>query len=479
MSGFCSAVLCCDAATSDLNPPNEKSRRSSSKKYRDNQHDEGSDNETADSSYGSTSTNPEDYTIFNPETQRYSRRGKNGEEELADSEIFTPLYQVIEDKDWNGTLVYLSTGRLNDDYHFLGSGTMVSAPANPSIEARRWVVKQDWWGNTVWRRLPLHAAILRRAPSAVIQKLIDVNPSSVKGQDHEGNLAVHLAFMTGASDNIIAFLLNSYPEAVSVRNKEEKLPVQYSQSSAGEIIQLCVDQTNEASKKEEAKLYSALESEKGRLSDILKQLSEIREELDDIKGVNEKSEYFKGLKNDGADATKSSKKKGNWRKRKSDIEKGTEPESREDRKNTTTEDDTRDDAVLPTVPMDTAIQKEKDIAESKHSTSNENTNTKDKISIKDVSSSSKQKNTKRDIRSSLKQEKNSSKKDKSSRKSKRTSKKDGNAPVDLDVEKIKSDLFDKSTLDAGDGKNKAKEHSTKNVSKNSSNKKFGLFNKKK
>jgi len=108
-------------------------------------------------------------------------------------------------------------------------------------------------------------------------------PESIHCKDLDGNLPLHLSFQHNSPDGVVAFLLKSYPEAVSEKNNAGNQPVDYASADACEIIQLCVDQTNKVAKREEEKLCQALESEKTRLTEILSQLSDIRGELDHLR----------------------------------------------------------------------------------------------------------------------------------------------------------------------------------------------------
>jgi hypothetical protein len=201
----------------------------------------------------------------------------------------TPLMHAIEKQDWEYTLHIIETGQSND-CSFFGLGTHASLKGtDPMTQSRTWVESKDWWGQITAQRLPIHSAVMNGAPVKIVEKILALNPRGIRSTDLDGNLPLHLCFKHAASDSVATFLLEASPEAVSVKNKAGKKPVDYAKADAGEIIQLCVDQTNRAAKREEARLCQALESEKSRLTEILAQLSEIRGELDHLRRTKTES----------------------------------------------------------------------------------------------------------------------------------------------------------------------------------------------
>lgn len=198
----------------------------------------------------------------------------------------TMLFSAIESEKWENAIMFLENGSSSgwgeNTFSMIGWGGE-QVPPDPKAQVRTWVVGNDWWGNIVSKRLPIHTAIIKQAPIALIQKLLEIYPDSIHCRDLDGNLPLHLSFRHSSPDSVVAFLLKSYPEATGEKNNDGKQPVDYASADACEIIQLCVDQTNKVAKKEEEKLNQALESEKTRLTKILYQLQEIRSELDHLR----------------------------------------------------------------------------------------------------------------------------------------------------------------------------------------------------
>lgn len=201
----------------------------------------------------------------------------------------TELFSAIEKQKWDSVEHFLETGQVHGfSMCGLGVGNNVENP-DVSTQARTWVFTKNWWGVLTTQSLPIHAAIMYKAPFNLISKLLEAYPEGVRCKDLDGNLPLHLSFKHESPDSVVVLLLKSFPEAVGIKNKSGHQPVDYASADSGAIIQLCIEQTNKAAKREEARLSHALQSEKTRLQDILAQLSEIRGELDHLRKSNSKN----------------------------------------------------------------------------------------------------------------------------------------------------------------------------------------------
>mgnify|MGYP005851670901 CR=1 FL=1 len=209
------------------------------------------------------------------------------EKKECQREDCTALLKAIEDKHWDNVMTLILTGKTNE-FSFFGIGANNNTEPDCKTQAKTWVIGKDWWGNMTWRKLPIHAAIMNHAPLEVVKKLHSLYPRGAQSSDLDGNLCLHLSFKHEAPDNVTAFLLKVFPEAVGVTNNEGRTPVEYATGGAGEIINLCIEQTNLSAKREEAKLNQALESEKSRLTEILMQLADIRDELEHLRKTKKK-----------------------------------------------------------------------------------------------------------------------------------------------------------------------------------------------
>lgn len=134
----------------------------------------------------------------------------------------TPLFRNIEKENWEGVLLFLSSGKWSNSLLTSTNDHLRSPSAE--IQAKTWVTSYDRRGEPEWSQLPLHAAISYLAPAIVIQKLLDLYPPAIKCKDNEGMLPIHLAFGFGAPDSVLAMLMNHYPEAAGEKGLGDRLP---------------------------------------------------------------------------------------------------------------------------------------------------------------------------------------------------------------------------------------------------------------
>lgn len=157
----------------------------------------------------------------------------------------TPLFKAIEKEDWKGVLVFLTTGRWGNPTFSSAYDHMHGRPAGH--QARTWVTSRENDGTIQWKQLPIHAAISFQAPLPIIQKLVDLHHDGLRSGDDDGNLPLHLAFGFGSNDGTLAFLLNEYPHALSIRGLQARLPIDCcdlgSNKHRAEIIRACQEHT--------------------------------------------------------------------------------------------------------------------------------------------------------------------------------------------------------------------------------------------
>jgi hypothetical protein len=116
----------------------------------------------------------------------------------------TELYLAIQRKDWRGAEAICTT-----DPH----------------DATTWVARRETDGKLRWRLLPLHAAIIFRAPLPTIKALVEVHPDAAACKDDQGMLPIHLAFRNGAPENVVQLLLNTFPQSVNVEDRKGRTPM--------------------------------------------------------------------------------------------------------------------------------------------------------------------------------------------------------------------------------------------------------------
>jgi ankyrin repeat protein len=91
-------------------------------------------------------------------------------------------------------------------------------------ECATWATRRDQNGKIRWRLLPLHAAIIFKAPIDTVETILLASPISAQCRDDQGMLPIHLAFRNGHDEAIINLLLMSYPNSVNVPDKKGRLP---------------------------------------------------------------------------------------------------------------------------------------------------------------------------------------------------------------------------------------------------------------
>ena len=78
--------------------------------------------------------------------------------------------------------------------------------------------------DSLFGRLPLHAAVEHLAPLAVIQALLDAYPEGACQKDLDGNLPIHLAAEARASDEVWRVLGQANPQAAFAKGGKGQLP---------------------------------------------------------------------------------------------------------------------------------------------------------------------------------------------------------------------------------------------------------------
>lgn len=170
----------------------------------------------------------------------------------------TPLFDAIDNKYWSSVENFLTTGRwtktkTSPAISFFSGATAAAAAKDsastsaPKIplqeEARTWSVTLDKSGKVLARRLPLHAALMNKAPRKIVKTLVDLYPEATECLDCKGNLPLHLAYEYGAENPIITYLLQIYPEADEEKNIEGLLPSECAEGTPRSTQMIQVDGT--------------------------------------------------------------------------------------------------------------------------------------------------------------------------------------------------------------------------------------------
>ncbi len=135
------------------------------------------------------------------------------EEEIPDREFDknpTVLYALVQKKLWKDVIA--------------------RAKSVPE-EARAFIVRKEKDGSTRWRLLPLHAAIVFKAPEDVIEALLTAYPKGAEEKDDQEMLPLHLAFRNGSSVETVNLLLVASPASVDCPDRKGRVPLTLAKNS--------------------------------------------------------------------------------------------------------------------------------------------------------------------------------------------------------------------------------------------------------
>lgn len=146
----------------------------------------------------------------------------------------SPRRPVFEcDYDTNPTELYLSVQRKDWD-------GAVERSATCPHEASTWVSRKEADGKLRWRLLPLHAAIIFRAPERTVSALLFAYAQGAACKDDQGMLPLHLAFRNGCDEGVVHLLLMAYPQSVDVQDRKGRTPMVLAQQSTHQNRELYI-----------------------------------------------------------------------------------------------------------------------------------------------------------------------------------------------------------------------------------------------
>jgi len=94
-------------------------------------------------------------------------------------------------------------------------------------EAQFWIVRRAFDKSIVWRRLPIHEALIHSAPLGVVEALITAHPAGAKDKDSSQRLAIHYACELHASIDVIKLLLIVHPACLDEKDTLGNTPGKY------------------------------------------------------------------------------------------------------------------------------------------------------------------------------------------------------------------------------------------------------------
>ena len=137
----------------------------------------------------------------------------------------TGLYQAMENQAWLPALEFFETGKWPNS--ILSSSIFATEDPIPAEkQARTWVTRYEADGRVRWSQLPIHAAIIFKAPFKIVQILVTLYPQGVRCTDDQHMLPLHLAIKHGADDNVLRLLIEYFPEAIATKEAKGRLPTQ-------------------------------------------------------------------------------------------------------------------------------------------------------------------------------------------------------------------------------------------------------------
>jgi hypothetical protein len=216
----------------------------------------------------------------------------------------TKLYHAIEERQWEEVLYFLETGNWYTTSVF---SVFTEQGDGPSVQAKTWVTALDEDGNVRWCQLPLHAAVTFLAPFAVISKLIEVYPKSIRCADDQDMLPLHYAFRFGAEDDVLVHLLDKFPQAVGKKAVKDRLPLDLAQygprPERGAIVDYYMQSAVRNAKAEWDHEYEKMVSKASTQTNtaLQEQLDETRRNLADaLSEVNRTTQEVQLLKREAA-----------------------------------------------------------------------------------------------------------------------------------------------------------------------------------
>ena len=92
-------------------------------------------------------------------------------------------------------------------------------------EAATWVSRRENDNSLRWRLLPLHAAIVFRASTNVVEALLKAYPLGARCTDDQGKYPLHLCFRRNCSVEAVRLLLDAFPQCVNINDDKGRAPM--------------------------------------------------------------------------------------------------------------------------------------------------------------------------------------------------------------------------------------------------------------
>jgi hypothetical protein len=144
---------------------------------------------------------------------------------------------------------------------------------NP-IETKTWVYRMDKKKKSMlWRMLPIHTAILYRAPVYVLLDLIQAYPEGPTSPDDRRMLPIHMACRIVCKEDVLRLLLKHAPSSVFAEDAKGRTPRDFLAEAKRENKSKVLQKVNERNRKNLLKLLKQFEQMKDEPSDRSKSRS--------------------------------------------------------------------------------------------------------------------------------------------------------------------------------------------------------------
>ena len=131
------------------------------------------------------------------------------------------------------------------------------------IEVKTWVSRMDKQKkNVLWRMLPIHTAILYRAPMYVLIDLIEGFPDGTKSPDDRRMLPVHMACRIVCKEDVLRLLLKHEPDSVLAEDIKGRTPRDFLSESKRENKSKVLQKVNDRNRKNLLKILKDYEQMK-------------------------------------------------------------------------------------------------------------------------------------------------------------------------------------------------------------------------
>jgi len=110
----------------------------------------------------------------------------------------------------------------------------------------------------------MHVAVVCGAPYKVLEALIKLYPAALRCTDDQHMLPFHLALRHGAPDDVLAMMLEEFPEAVNAKGKNGRTAIDCAlkceDKSRGRMLQVFIERTKSRLNKAVMKDRTALKA---------------------------------------------------------------------------------------------------------------------------------------------------------------------------------------------------------------------------